>query len=64
MAFLPLVLLKAVGASSAFGLMLVQLKGYLCKPGYFLCSSAQVVPDGEAWPQLSSLTTAGNSMST
>lgn len=35
---LTLALLEAVGASSAFGLVLVQLNTDLCELGYFLCS--------------------------
>lgn len=56
---LALVLLEAVGASSAFGLVLLQLNTDLCELGYFLCSPAQVVPKREAQLHLGSLTAAG-----
>lgn len=56
---LTLVLLEAVGASSAFGLVLVQLNTDLCELGSFVCSPAQGVPKSEAQPYLGSLTTAG-----
>lgn len=61
---LTLVPLKGVGASSAFGLVLVQLNAYLCEPGYFMCCPARAVPDGKAQPWLGSVTTAENSTST